>query len=693
MVDVLATAVVELEADIVKFLKQFDRGMRDVGRDANRSAREVDRAFQRVAGELADVFDEVGDDVKRQLSTLDKSVDELGRDIGRSSADASRDVVTDWRRATGDVERLFAELPEAARRSGDETQREFARTQRTLRSLAERPLAFDVRLHADAAALAAQVRRSLDAAGRDIQRAVDDNVSVAFKQTGKTKTTAEDAGAAVGDSLLQGIGRSLRALPAQLEGALIAGVTALAVSTAPVLGLALGGAVVSAFGAGLAGLGIAVAARAPEVRDAFALLADHVNRELTRAAKPFERTLVLIASDARQTFDVLVKEFERVTPALSFAVSDFADDLGHAVERLAPAIKPLSDAFIRILDEIGPRLPEVFTGISNSLISLADKVGRNAEGFARVVTGLVDLIRVGLDFLGWLISVGEGIVELGQTIEDWSRRAHAAVTGFFAAFIAAAVGALKPIGAGFEQLWSAAVSVTEWAWGVITSVVQVGVSAVRAVVGGLESVVGFVSGVFRRAADGVRNGFNDAVEFVRGVPDRILSALGSVGSLLYQSGRDLLQGMINGIRDMIGSLASQAASAARSALDAAKSALGISSPSKVMMLVGEQFGQGFVDGIGAMVYDAQAVAAHLASQTAGELGADFGVGTLNRFTARGHGTPAFAGSINVTSAPEVQVFVGNEEFRAYTAEVASEVVADHDRRLKRSLNMGARRTV
>lgn len=65
----------------------------------------------------------------------------------------------------------------------------------------------------------------------------------------------------------------------------------------------------------------------------------------------------------------------------------------------------------------------------------------------------------------------------------------------------------------------------------------------------------WVQDTARNAADagsrfmrGVSDGFNSAVEFVRGIPGRILGALGNLGGLLVESGKSMLRGLADGIR-------------------------------------------------------------------------------------------------------------------------------------------------
>lgn len=48
--------------------------------------------------------------------------------------------------------------------------------------------------------------------------------------------------------------------------------------------------------------------------------------------------------------------------------------------------------------------------------------------------------------------------------------------------------------------------------------------------------------------NGIRNKFDEAVAFVRGIPGKIKSALGNLGSLLLSSGRSMIDGLISGIK-------------------------------------------------------------------------------------------------------------------------------------------------
>ncbi|SDI50679.1 hypothetical protein SAMN05421505_16115, partial [Sinosporangium album] len=65
-----------------------------------------------------------------------------------------------------------------------------------------------------------------------------------------------------------------------------------------------------------------------------------------------------------------------------------------------------------------------------------------------------------------------------------------------------------------------------------------------------------VTTAWSRIKTAVSTAISALLGLVRGIPGRITSALGSLGSLLYNAGRNVIQGLINGIKGMIGSVGS-----------------------------------------------------------------------------------------------------------------------------------------
>lgn len=124
------------------------------------------------------------------------------------------------------------------------------------------------------------------------------------------------------------------------------------------------------------------------------------------------------------------------------------------------------------------------------------------------------------------------------------------------------------------------------------------------VVPALNAVASLLRGDFTGAFNSMKTAVGNALGFVKdqilALPRIILNAVGNFGSLLVSAGGDLINGMINGIKQKAGSLAASAKEVVSGAISAAKSALGINSPSKVFFVIGTQTGQGLVNGFNAM---------------------------------------------------------------------------------------------
>ena len=82
------------------------------------------------------------------------------------------------------------------------------------------------------------------------------------------------------------------------------------------------------------------------------------------------------------------------------------------------------------------------------------------------------------------------------------------------------------------------------------------VGLVKQSIEGWKIIIGRVRAIFESVKSAVSDKFNAVVSFVKGIPGKILGALGNLGSLLYNAGRNVIQGLINGVRDMIGNVGS-----------------------------------------------------------------------------------------------------------------------------------------
>ena len=98
---------------------------------------------------------------------------------------------------------------------------------------------------------------------------------------------------------------------------------------------------------------------------------------------------------------------------------------------------------------------------------------------------------------------------------------------------------------------------------------------------------------------GLKNGIADAISSVTETVKKILSAIKSAfdNFSLFDIGKNLIQGLINGVNNMIETAKNAVANVGNAVIDKVKNVLGIHSPSKLFELFGGYIDQGLANGI------------------------------------------------------------------------------------------------
>lgn len=95
----------------------------------------------------------------------------------------------------------------------------------------------------------------------------------------------------------------------------------------------------------------------------------------------------------------------------------------------------------------------------------------------------------------------------------------------------------------------------------------------------------------------ISTGITGAVAFFQELPGKIVSALSSLSGRLTTIGSQMIQGLINGVKNMASRVVSSVQGVINDAISGAKRLLGIRSPSRVFAGIGTQTGQGLVNGL------------------------------------------------------------------------------------------------
>ena len=96
---------------------------------------------------------------------------------------------------------------------------------------------------------------------------------------------------------------------------------------------------------------------------------------------------------------------------------------------------------------------------------------------------------------------------------------------------------------------------------------------------------------------GIGGAINTAISYFSSLPSKIISALGNTASLLLSAGKNIMQGLLNGITGGISSVMSKVNGIASDIKSKFADAMKIKSPSKVFEGFGMNITQGLVQGI------------------------------------------------------------------------------------------------
>ena len=113
--------------------------------------------------------------------------------------------------------------------------------------------------------------------------------------------------------------------------------------------------------------------------------------------------------------------------------------------------------------------------------------------------------------------------------------------------------------------WTVVKATIQTVSNIIVSIIRFLVAQIVAIFNGLTAIVNKIRGFFDQMRTAANGGAGTLIAFFAGIPGRILGALGNVGSMLYNAGRSIIQGLVNGILSMVGKVKDAVSSVLKSA--------------------------------------------------------------------------------------------------------------------------------
>lgn len=299
--------------------------------------------------------------------------------------------------------------------------------------------------------------------------------------------------------------------------------------------------------------------------------------------------------------------------ALNVVSGVVTDVMLTAFEELAPVIVELAPGVAELARQVGSVLVAALRIVGPLLQGLAGFLSSNASWLGPLAIGLYAAAKA----LG-VVTIAVRALTLASMLNPW-----VAIIAATVLLVTLIITYWDDIVAGLGAAWDWIVARAEDVWGWIkTTIIDNIVAAAQWVGDRIQDIIDFfewlgslpgkVGAWFRSVYDGAVSKLGELVDWIKGLPGRILEALGNLGSLLWEAGKDILRGLLEGLKSMASNVIDWFKELIGDAVDGVLSYLGIGSPSKVFRQIGVWSGQGLVQGLMSMVDPVTGAAAALA---------------------------------------------------------------------------------
>ena len=211
--------------------------------------------------------------------------------------------------------------------------------------------------------------------------------------------------------------------------------------------------------------------------------------------------------------DLAVKLIQQVLPAILPILPQLAD--------LSVQIAAVGLVLAKLVADVGPFIDRIIGFFQRLYDTL---VGHSI--IPDLINGIRDWFQKGID---WVLGIVDGFGKIPERIGQWLGQAVSQV----------------------QNKWSEIRSTIDGKINEIQSRISNGLDTIRGQWNSVwEGVRNFVGDQFNQIRNAVNGGIDGVVGYFRDLPNRVRGAVGDLGGVLYDSGRSLMQGLINGIYSM-----------------------------------------------------------------------------------------------------------------------------------------------
>ncbi|WP_433434507.1 phage tail protein [Nonomuraea sp. CA-141351] len=368
----------------------------------------------------------------------------------------------------------------------------------------------------------------------------------------------------------------------------------------------------------LAALLVAVAPILPPLAQLIALLAQGLAFVITNFVAPALSTLIgWISQAVNWLTGASLSEDTWLSRVIRFIYDTVAPLFQQAYEIISRIFTDLVAWFTEnqaTVEEWGSKLQSIVSRVGDIIGGVFEFISIAWDTFGGPLLDIVGNVFTGiLSVVDGVLRALSGLIEfvLGVITGDWER-AWNGVKEFFGGIWDAVVSifatiwenfkvqfktALDLLGIDWESSWVQVKQTAERIWNAVVDWIKRRVDDVGRILDWFASLPGKFGDWFGRVKDAIVARFNEAISWISGIPNSITRIFANAGSWLYNAGREIVNGLWNGIVSLWNWVVSQWNNMVDGLIRTVKNILGIASPSRVFMEIGRYIGQGLANGI------------------------------------------------------------------------------------------------
>lgn len=332
----------------------------------------------------------------------------------------------------------------------------------------------------------------------------------------------------------------------------------------------------------------------PQFVDMFLTLASTVGGTLSSA-------LTALMPVFMQLSGVIVNTLGTVLAAVLPVAIQLVTMLGDTLTQLLPVLLPIITTVVELatslISQLAPIVTQLVSSILPPLINIFGNIMSAIGPFIQLIAGLLipviqALMPVVVTVFGVIANVITSVMQIIQGVIQ-------VVTGIIS-------GNWDQVWTGigniFGGIWNTIVALVSGAVQIVWSVISNGLNMIFGIVTTVLSSVGqFFADTWNNIVNGVSSMIGQVGGFFSGLWTTITGALAGAGQWLFEAGKNIVQGLFDGIKSLAGTIGNFFLSLLPGwIVEPFKLALGIHSPSRVFKGLGENIGQGLLDGVDGM---------------------------------------------------------------------------------------------